>query len=126
MVSPQQAKLPGDLRKRRKRYALSLPLPLAARLEALREMHPRKTRPQLIADLLRLGLAQVERAAASDGTDPADYFPDTRQPVYLLTGPFSEFHRLVTQHHIAMESALDPTGAQGTPPVDVYALVDGE
>lgn len=58
--------------------------------------------------------------------DPADFIPDTRQPVYLLTGPFSEFHRLVTQHHIAMESALDPTGAQGTPPVDVYALVDGE
>lgn len=108
----------------RKRYALSLPLALAARVEALREMHPKQTRAKLLADLLALGLAQVEQAAGP-GVADAPVFGG-RQPIYLLTGPFSEFHHLVAKHHLAMERAHDPDDSVETPAIDAYALVDGQ
>ena len=48
--------------------------------------------------------------------------PDTREAVYLLTGPFAEFHGLICKHHLAREQTLAP---DETPPVtDPYALDD--
>lgn len=88
-----------------KRYSVKLPLDLAARLEALFEMHPRTPRSHLMADLLRLGVAEVERTHA--GEELAHPFAplDSRQPIYLLSGPFAEFHKLSYKHHLALERA---------------------
>lgn len=107
----------------RKRYVCRLPLQLASRLEALREAYPGKTRSQLLEELLRLGLTEVEHAWAGDTAADATFHPDTRQPIYLPTGPFAEFHKLVQKHHLALEHefpmADDP---QVEYPVDDYAL----
>lgn len=106
----------------RKRYALRLPLALASRLEALHEMHADTTRAQLITDLLGLGLAQVERQALSPPvTGSPSFHPDIRQPIYLLTGPFSEFHALTHKHHLEMERELD-----GDDPLDQHTSDDFE
>lgn len=111
----------------RKRYALRLPLALASRLEALREMHPDTSRAQLITDLLGLGLAQVERRASSHPvTCPPSFHPDIRQPIYLLTGPFSEFHGLTHKHHLAMERELDGDDPQALHTPDDYELGDAD
>lgn len=109
----------------RKRYSCRLPLELAAKLEALYQMYPGKTRTQLIGDLLGLGLAEVERAWSGSSAGQAGFHPDTRQPIYLLTGPFAEFRGLAHKHHLAMERELgeDP---QVSYPVDAYTLGDGE
>ena len=118
---------PGAARSKplaRKRYACRLPLQLASRFEALREAYPGKTRNQLLEELLRLGLAEVDQAwgASAAGADTV-FHPDTRQPIYLPTGPFAEFHSLVQKHHLALEhefaTADDPQAAY---PVDDYAL----
>jgi hypothetical protein len=90
-----------------KKYSLSLPLPLASRIEALCEMHPHSPRTKIMSDLLHLGLMQVERAASHTGTEAIPYQPDTTQAVYLLNGPFDEFHGLIRKHHLAMEHAMD-------------------
>jgi predicted DNA-binding protein len=113
-----------DLRLVRKRYACRLPLELASRLEALCEMHPKKTRTQLMADLLRLGLAEVERASSAPAAAVAGFHPDTRQPIYLLTGPFAEFHGLVHKHHLALDQGLGKEDPQALYPVDDYMLGD--
>lgn len=110
----------------RKKYTIGLPLALASRLEALCEMHPQTTRTQLIGDLLGLGLAEVERARSSPNTPPTSQVPDMNQPIYLLTGPFSEFHHLSHQHHLALEHALNQEDAPALPPMDGYALDDHE
>lgn len=110
----------------RKRYALRLPLELASRLEALCEMFPLKTRAQLVSDLLGLGLAQFEQALPAADPGQAAFQSDIRQPIYLLTGPFSEFHGLTRKHHLAMERELareDPEAAQSA---DVYGLDDAQ
>lgn len=107
----------------RKRYACRLPLELASRLEALCEVYPDKKRAELLADLLALGLAEVERAWTGAAAAETVFHPDTKQPIYLPTGPFAEFHNLVHKHHLALEHALakddDPQAASA---IDDYLL----
>lgn len=104
-----------------KRYACQVPLALAAQLEALFEMHPEVERSRLLADLLALGLGQVEHTRS--GTPLAELAVPTARPaqpglhhpaIYLLTGPFDAFRGLVQKHHLALDRA--PDGAD-TPPV---------
>ncbi|NDP40229.1 MAG: hypothetical protein GZ093_16030 [Rhodoferax sp.] len=117
---------PGAARSKplaRKRYVCLLPLQLASRFEALHEAYPGKKRSQLLEELLRLGLSEVEQAWAGAAATESVFRPDTRQPIYLPTGPFAEFHSLVQKHHLALEhefaGADDPQAAY---PVDDYAL----
>ena len=108
-----------------KRYTCRLPLALASRLEALLEMHPETTRSRLVADLLGLGLAEVERTRTGAGLGWGGVRADRQQPIYLLTGPFSEFHKLTHKHHLALERDLfgENLGEPGLS--DQYLLGDG-
>lgn len=114
------------MRLARKTYACRLPLELASRLEALCEMHPEKTRTQIMGDLIGLGLTEVERIGSGAAAGPAGFQPDKRQPIYLLTGPFAEFHGLIRKHHLAMEQELATDDPQASYPVDEYQLGDVE
>lgn len=91
----------------RKRYAFRLPVALAARIEALCEMHPETSRSQLISDLLALGVAEVERTRGHQHSALPGAVTEMTSPIYLLSGPFVEFHGLTRKHHLAMEHALD-------------------
>lgn len=106
----------------RKTYSLRLPLQLASRFEALCEMHPTRTRSELLADLLGLGLAQLEQSWPRSTAAAGDFYPDKRQPIYLLTGPFDEFHGLVRKHHGAMARELDRDAPEPLHPLDEYLL----
>lgn len=119
-------KIEHTTRLARKRYAFRLPLALASRLEALCEMHPQKTRTQLVGDLLSLGLAEVERVQSGAAAGLAEFQPDTRQPIYLLTGPFAAFHGLTHKHHLAMEHELAKDDMESPNPIDEYTLGDVE
>lgn len=126
MSKPTKLRAPGAARSKplaRKRYVCRLPLQLASRLEALREAYPGKKRSQVLEELLRLGLTEVEHAWAGAAAADTAFHPDTRQPIYLPTGPFAEFHSLVQKHHLALEHEFarvdDPQVAY---PVDDYAL----
>lgn len=114
------------VRPARKRYSFRLPIELASKLEALCEMHPQKTRTQLVGDLLGLGLAEVERVRSGVATGLDGFHPDTRQPIYLLTGPFAEFHGLTYKHHLAMEHELAKDVTEPSYPIDEYTLGDVE
>lgn len=96
-----------------KHYTCQVPLALAARLEALLDLHPEKQRSQLMADLLALGLEQVERTRSGLTVAEPEPLPDAHASIYLLTGPFDAFHGLVHKHHLALECALDEAD---TPP----------
>lgn len=122
-MKPQQAlaaKAPA--RRARKQYAFRLPLQLAARFEALCEMYPQKTRSELLGDLLGLGLAQLEQNWPRSRAGTGEWHPDSRQPVYLVTGPFAEFRGLVHKHHMAMERELAGDEAEPLYPLDEYQL----
>jgi hypothetical protein len=86
-------------------YAVQLPLDDAARLAALAEMFPGRTREQLITELL--GQALKELVAAMP------YVPGTRvistdeqgDPVYEDAGPTPRFMALSRNHYAALELA---------------------
>lgn len=104
-------------------YRLSLPLALAARVAALGELHPHKTPEALLTDLVALGLSEVERQWPGRPEQFPDFHPDTRQPVYLVTGPFAAFHGLTHKHHLALEQAQE---APEPGPQSDYALGDAD
>lgn len=108
----------------RKRYSFRLPVALVVKIEALCEMHPNKKRSQILTDLMTLGLEQVEHAAFNNQQEPAEVQPDTRQHVYLLTGPFSAFHGLVYKHHLALEHEQTIDQSEPIPAIDEYAFDD--
>ncbi|MDO8702549.1 MAG: hypothetical protein Q7J77_09005 [Undibacterium sp.] len=105
-----------------KKYSLKLSLPLASKIEALSKMHPQKKRTDLIVDLIDLGLAQVEHAASHPSAEPPIFHPDTKQAIYLLNGPFAEFHGLIHKHHLAMEREIDEDDTDLLYPVDEHSL----
>ena len=116
----------SSLQLARKRYSFRLPIELASRLEALFEMHPQKSRARLLGDLLNLGLAEVERVQSAVAAGLAEFHPDKKQPIYLLTGPFAAFHGLTRKHHLAMEHELAKDDAEPSSSIGEYSLGDVE
>jgi hypothetical protein len=91
-----------------KNYSVKLTNALAAKLEAVCEMHPHKKPAQVLADLLTLALTEIERRAdehTEGGT--LEFHTDPSQSVYLLGGPFAEFHGLVRKHRHALSQRVD-------------------
>jgi hypothetical protein len=87
----------------RSSYTVQLPLDDAARLAALAEMFPGRTREQLITELLGEALKEIMAAMP--------YVPGKRvistdehgDPVYEDTGPTPRFMALVRSHYAALE-----------------------
>lgn len=86
-------------------YTVHLPLRDAARIEALRLMYPNRTDAQLMADLVRAALDELEVAMP--------YVPGTRviaeddygDPIYEDLGPTPKFYSL--SHEILRKFATD-------------------
>lgn len=121
-TSTNLSSVESGLRLARRRYSFRLPLELASRLEALFEMHPKQRRAHLMGDLLRLGLAEVERVQSAVAAGLVEFHPDKKQPIYLLTGPFAAFHGLTRKHHLAMEHELAKDDAESSNSIGEYSL----
>lgn len=106
----------------RKRYTVGLPIQIASRLEALCELYPDKTRAEVMADVLGVGLAHMERAWSRSGSSPDSEPPDLGQSVYLLTGPFADFRGLTLKHHSVMARELAKEEPERIHPLDAYLL----
>jgi hypothetical protein len=115
-----------DKRLARMKYSFRLPIEVASRIEALCEMHPQTTRVQLLRDLLGLGLAEVARTQSKLMVGSTEFQPDKQQPIYLLTGPFAEFHGLTRKHHLAMGHELAKDDAEPSSSIGQYTLGDIE
>lgn len=104
-----------------KTYSIQLPLQLADKLEALFAAHKKNARAKVLRDVLTLGLHEIEKArAAAAGVQ--GFQPDTHQSVYLLTGPFAEFHNIIHKDHNSQERAQFEEGTEPLAPLDEYSL----
>jgi hypothetical protein len=96
----------------RSSYTVQLPLDDAARLAALAQMFPGRTREQLITELLGEALKEIVAAMP--------YVPGTRvistdeqgDPVYEDAGPTPRFMALVRSHYAALEPPARPSAAR--------------
>lgn len=97
---------PDNSRLTAKQSSFRLPVHVAAKLAALSDMYPQKTKTQLVADLLTAALAEMESALPSY---PGERFPDAEEdgePLYVAEGPAGQFRSLTNKYYIELEKEL--------------------
>jgi hypothetical protein len=92
-------------------YAVQLPLDDAARLAALEEMFPGRTREQLITELLSEALKEIVAAMPYVAGTRVISTDEQGDPVYEDTGPTPRFMALSRSHYAALEPADAPDPA---------------
>jgi hypothetical protein len=86
------------------RIALDLPLEHSARLLALHEMYPGRTREQLLLDIIAAALDELEEALPyiqGDKVIAEDEFGD---PIYQDVGPTPQFLELTRKHREKLQN----------------------
>jgi hypothetical protein len=89
-------------------YTVRLPLRDAARVEALRVMYPKRTESQLMADLIRAALDELEIAMPYVPGSRIIAEDDYGDPIYEDLGPTPQFYSL--SHEILRKLAAAPHG----------------
>ena len=87
-------------------YAVRLPVEDAARLSALAELFPGRTREQIITDLLGAALQEVAAAMPYVPGKKVISTDEQGDPVYEDAGPTPRFAELTRQHKKKLEAEL--------------------
>ncbi len=80
-------------------YSVRLTKKDAAKISALAEMYPGRTREQIITDLLSAALNELETNLPYVQGDKISSFDEMGDPIYEDVGPTSHFVRLVRKHY---------------------------
>ena len=97
---------PDNTRLTSKQYTFRLPTHVAAKIHALCDMYPAKTRTQIVADLLTSALQNIDQGMPVTEGDVIDRHPDTGEELRELFGPRMEFHGLANKHFAEIEREL--------------------
>lgn len=97
---------PDNSRLTAKQYSFRLPVHVAAKLAALEEMYPTKSRTQLVGDLLSAALADVEKALPSIEGHSLGHDPDTHEEIFEEVGPRGKYRELSNKHYAMIEKDL--------------------
>jgi len=89
-------------------YMVRLPLRDAARIEALRMMYPNRSDSQIMADLIRAALDELEVAMPYVPGDRVIAEDDYGDPIYEDLGPTPQFYSL--SHEILRKLTLSSAG----------------
>jgi len=96
---------PDNSRLTAKQSSFRLPVHVAAKLAALSDIYPQKTKTQLVADLLSAALAEMETELPHY---PGERFPedDDGEPLYVADGPAGQFRSLTNKYYMELEKEL--------------------
>lgn len=97
---------PDNSRMTTKQYSFRLPVHVAAKLSALEELYPTKSRTQLVGDLLAAAIADVEKSLPSYAGEPLGPHPDTHEEMFEEAGPITKYRTLANKHYIEIEKDL--------------------
>lgn len=81
-----------------KQISLRLPIQVAAKISALCEMYPRKTKTEVIGDLLATALDQFADGLDSEEGEYLFSRPDTGEKEYEDFGPKARFYELTNKY----------------------------
>ena len=104
-----------------KQISVRLPVHVMARIRALEEMFPTRTRTEIIGDLLSAALDEMAsglQAHKGQCIGPQD--PRSNELYYEVEGPSAEFHSLANKHFIELEREL---GNENAKPLFDYGLI---
>ena len=113
---------PDNSRLTSKQSSFRLPVHVAAKLAALSEIYPQKTKTQMVADLLSAALADLEQGLPSFA---GKFFvkDEEGQPLFEATGPGERFRTLTNKHYLELEKEL---GNESPTPFYTGALLVGK
>lgn len=97
---------PDNSRLTSKQYSFRLPVHVAAKLAALEELYPTKSRTQLVGDLLSAAIAEVERNLPSFAGESLGRHPDTEEEMFVECGLISRYRYLADNHYEEIEKEL--------------------
>jgi hypothetical protein len=101
---------PDNSRLTPKQFSLRLPVHVAARVSALCEIYPSKSRTEIIGDLLSSALDQLQESfpkIKGNRFKEPDYSEDG-EPIAIFEdlGPTNRFRHLSNKHHLMLEKEL--------------------
>jgi hypothetical protein len=97
---------PDNSRLTSKQYSFRLPVHVAAKIEALCQMYPTRTRTQIVGDLLSSALHDVEKSFPFEQGRQVGINHETDEPLYEDIGRGTDFRRIANKHYVAMEKEL--------------------
>jgi hypothetical protein len=118
---------PDNTRLAPKQQSFRLPLHVSAKLSALCEMFPEKTRTALVGDLLATALADFERSFPRVKGEYTGYDePDPGKKLFKDIGPVNRYRDLVNQHYSELERELGNDSPKRLFEGEVFMTVDDE
>ena len=97
---------PDNSRLTARQYSFRLPVHVAAKLAALEEMYPSKSRTQLVGDLLSAAIAEMERSFPYVEGAVIDRHPETGEEIFEDIGPKSTYQEMANKHYDDIEKEL--------------------
>lgn len=94
---------PDNSRLTAKQYSFRLPVHVAAKLAALEDLYPTRSRTQLVGDLLAAAIAEVERKLPTYAGRQVDRDPDTGEDMFDAEGPGKIFRDLANKYYAEIE-----------------------
>jgi len=110
---------PDNSRLTAKQLSVRLPVHVAARVNALCDMYPNKTRTEIIGDLLSMALKEIEAAFPSYKGDPKGETPDG-DTYFEERGPYARYVKITNEHYKKLEEELGNNSAQDLLGVPVH------
>lgn len=116
---------PDNSRLTAKQQSFRLPVHVAAKLAALCELYPNKTRTQLVGDLLSAALADMQKGLPSF---KGAYFDmdENGEKLYEATGPLAQYRVRANKHFEELEKELGNEAPEPLFPHIFLVREDGE
>lgn len=117
---------PDNSRLTAKQYSFRLPVHVAAKLAALEELYPGRSRTQLVGDLLAAAIAEVESKLPTSAGAHVDKHPETGEDLFEAVGPGAEFRDLANKHYRDIERAQGNETPRKLYAASLWVSKDGE
>lgn len=103
---------PDNSRLTSKQYSFRFPVHVAAKLAALEEMYPNKSRTELVGDLLAAALDEVERSFPVVKGRPIGKDAESGEELFEDAGMSARFRNLVDKHYVQIEKEMGNDSAK--------------
>jgi len=98
---------PDNSRLTAKQYSFRLPVHVAAKLAALEDLYPTRTRTQLVGDLLSTAINDVESNLERHEEAPLRIrHPDTGEELFEEAGQIVTYRALANKHYFEIEREM--------------------
>lgn len=97
---------PDNSRLTAKQSSFRLPVHVAARINALCDLYPSKTKTQIVADLLAAALSEIEYEIPAFAGEYVDKHPDTNEKMFKEAGDRARFRQATNTHYAELEREL--------------------